>query len=280
MSAYSSIKVSLIDIPDGRLRGVDPDWAECLSAMFRETGQKTPIDVVANGKRFSLVAGAHRLEAAKRAKWREIEARILEPSAEHAADELRLHEILENLGRKDLNALERCEALSELKRVYEALHPQTKRGGDRKSQAARNKKENQTEIVSFCFSAAETTGLTDRAIRMAIAIFNGLSPETRERLKGSVFAEKQSDLKALADLDAEVQAKVLDLILGELPKARTIADALLILDGRDPETATDRVLRSACDNLSKLPRAGRMVVFKLHRKEIVELVRREGWLDE
>ncbi len=279
MSAYSSIKVSLIDIPDGRLRDVDPDWAECLSAMFRETGQKTPIDVVASGKRFSLVAGAHRLEAAKRAKWREIEARILEPSAEHAADELRLHEILENLGRKDLNALERCEALSELKRVYEALLPDSKNGGKRGNQHTGGQKR-QMAIISFCQNAAETTGLSDRSVRLAIQIFEALSPETRERLKGTPFAEKQSDLKALADLDAEVQSKVLDLILGELPKARTIADALLILDGRDPETATDRVLRSACDNLSKLPRAGRMVVFKLHRKEIVELVKREGWLDE
>jgi len=279
LSAYSSIKVSLIDIPDGRLRDVDPDWAECLAAMFLETGQKTPIDVVANGRRFSLVAGAHRLEAAKRAKWREIEARILEPAAEHAADELRLHEILENLGRKDLNALERCEALSELKRVYEALHPEAKNGGRRGNQHTGGQKR-QNEVFSFCQNAAETTGLTPRSIQIAVAIFNGLSPATRERLKGSVFADKQSDLKALADLDAEVQAKVLDLILGELPKARSIADALLILDGRDPETATDRVLRSACDNLSKLPRAGRMVVFKLHRKEIVELVRREGWLDE
>ncbi|KZM49456.1 ParB N-terminal domain-containing protein [Labrenzia sp. OB1] len=279
MSAYSSIKVSLIDIPDGRLRDVDPDWAECLAGMFLETGQKTPIDVVTSGKRFTLVAGAHRLEAAKRAKWREIEVRVLEPSVEQAADELRLHEILENLGRKDFNALERCEALSELKRIYEVLHPETKNGGKRGNQHTGGQKR-QNEVFSFCQNAAETTGLTPRSIQIAVAIFNGLSPETRERLKGTPFAEKQSDLKALADIDAEVQAKVLDLILGELPKARTIADALLILDGRDPETATDRVLRSACDNLSKLPRAGRMVVFKLHRREIVELVRREGWLDE
>lgn len=279
MSAYQSIKISLIDIPDGRLRDVEPDWANCLAGMFAEIGQKTPIDVVANGKRFLLVAGAHRLEAAKRAKWREIEARILEPSAEHAVDELRLHEILENLGRKDLIALERCEALSELKRVYEALHPDSKNGGDRKSQAAKNKRENQNAIFAFCSSASETTGLARRTVELAVQIFDGLSPASRERLKGTPFAEKQSDLKALADLDAEVQSKVLDLILGELPKAKSIADALLILDGRNPETATDRVLRSACDNLSKLPRASRMVVFKLHRKEIVELVKREGWLD-
>ncbi|EAV40501.1 hypothetical protein SIAM614_21477 [Stappia aggregata IAM 12614] len=52
MSAYQSIKISLIDIPEGRLRNVDSDWADCLSGMFDEVGQKTPIDVVANGKRF------------------------------------------------------------------------------------------------------------------------------------------------------------------------------------------------------------------------------------
>ena len=48
MSAYQSIDISKIDIPADRLRDVDQDWAECLAGMFIETGQKTPIDVVAS----------------------------------------------------------------------------------------------------------------------------------------------------------------------------------------------------------------------------------------
>ena len=280
MSVYQSIKLSLIDIPDDRIRDVDQDWAECLRDMFREMGQKTPIDVVENGKRYSLVAGAHRLTAAKLARWREINARVLEPSSERSADELRLHEILENLGRKNFNALERCEALSELKRVYEVLHPKARRGGDRKSQRFKNKDENQMAIFAFCKNAAETTGLSDRSIRFAVQIFDNLAPATRERLKGTQFAQTQADISALGRLDPEMQGRVMDLVTGEEPEAATIRDALALLEGRRPETETDRIFRRSLNSFSKLPKSSRRVFFRLHKQEILEFVKGEGWLDE
>ncbi len=273
------IKISLIDVPTDRLRDVDPDWAACLAGMFTETGHKTPIDVEADGTRFKLVAGAHRLAAAKILKWKEIDARVLEPQGEHGAHEMRLHEILENLGRKDFNALERCEALFELKRVYEALHPQTKNGGDRKSQATKNKKENQMAIFAFCFSAAETTGLSDRSVRLSVQIFEGLSQETRERLKGTAFATKQSDLKTLAELDHQDQAKVLDLVLGEYPKAASIADARLLMSGKPAPKEAEVLLGRVSNILPKLPRASRLAIFRQHKKDIIALVKKEGWLD-
>lgn len=147
LSVYQSIKLSLIDIPEDRIRAVDQEWAECLRDMFKEMGQKTPIDVVENGKRYTLVAGAHRFTAAKLAGWREVKARLFQPSTEYSADEIGLHEILENLGRKNFNALERCEALSEL-RVYEVLHPDSRRGGKRGNQYTGGQKR-QTEILRF-----------------------------------------------------------------------------------------------------------------------------------
>ncbi len=278
MSAYQSIKVSLIDIPEGRLRDVDQDWAECLAGMFQETGQKTPIDVVANGRRFTLVAGAHRLTAAGIAKWKDIDARVLEPQGEQAADELRLHEILENLGRKDFNALERCEALAEMKRIYEALHPETKNGGKRGNQHTGGEKR-QIAIFAFCQNATDTTGLSRRSVELAIQIFGALSPETRERLKGTAYAQKQSDLKALAGLDADTQAQVLELILGDRPAVSSIADAVSKISGKAPESDSEKRFRTVCDYLPNLPKASRLGVFRQHRAEIIELVKKEGWLD-
>lgn len=278
MSAYQSIKVSLIDIPEGRLRDVDPDWADCLAGMFQERGQITPIDVVANGKRFRLVAGAHRLRAAAITKWKEIDARVLESQSEQAADELRLHEILENLGRKDLNALERCEALAELKRIYEALHPEAKNGGKRGNQHTGGHKR-QNEVFSFCQNAAETTGLTPRSIQIAVAIFTRLSPETRERLRGTAQAQKQSDLKALSELEPAEQTKVLDLLFADPPQATTIADARLLARGERRESDTEKRFRTICDYLPNLPKPSRLGVFRLHKDEIVELAKKEGWLD-
>lgn len=276
--ADKKIKTSLIDVPQGRLRLVDEDWAQCLAGMFKEVGQQTPIDVIATGKRFQLVAGAHRLAAAKHLKWADIDTRILTPKGDQPAEQLRLHEILENLGRKDFNALERCEALFELKRIYELLHPETKHGGDRKSQASKNKQENQVAIFAFCQNAAETTGLSDRSVRLAVQIFEGLAPETREALKGTRFAEKQADLKTLSALDAETQGKVLRLISHE-PKDMTIADALAMIKGERLESASEKLFRTISDNMVKLPKAGRLAVFRLHRDEIMALALKEGWLN-
>ncbi|MBO0346010.1 ParB N-terminal domain-containing protein [Roseibium sp. CAU 1637] len=278
MTAYQSIRVSLIDIPKGRLREIDGDWADCLSGMFLETGQKTPIDVIATEKRFTLVAGAHRLCAARLAKWKEIDARILSPASEQAADELRLHEILENIARKDFNALERCEAFFEMKRIYEALHPQTKNGGKRGNQHTGGQKR-QMAIFAFCQSAAETTGLSDRSVRLAVQIWEGLAPASRERLKGTPFAVRQSDLKALSDLDEDTQSKVLDILVGPVPRAASIADALVILHGRKPLTAAERIFRTVSDSLVKLPKASRTVLFRNHKDEIIDLARREGWFN-
>jgi len=280
LSVYQSIKLSQIDIPEDRIREVDQDWAECLRDMFKEMGQKTPIDVVENGKRYTLVAGAHRFTAAKLARWREINARILEPSAEHSADEIRLHEILENLGRKNFNALERCEALSELKRVYEELHPNARRGGDRRSQRFKNKDENQMAIFAFCKNAAETTGLSERSIRFAVQIYDNLSPATRECLKGTPFAEVQADLRVLGRLDPEVQGEVMDLVTGDEPEAATIRDALTLLEGRTPERESDRIFRRSLTNFSKLSKSGRNFIFRMHKREIFELAKKEGWFDE
>lgn len=278
MSAYQSVKVSLIDVPEGRLRGVDQDWAECLAGMFQETGQKTPIDVVANGRRFTLVAGAHRLTAASIAKWKDIDARVLEPQGEQAADELRLHEILENLGRKDFNALERCEALAEMKRIYEALHPETKNGGKRGNQHTGGEKR-QIAIFAFCQNATDTTGLSRRSVELAVQIFGALSPATRERLKGTNYAQKQSDLKALAGLDDDTQAQVLELILGDRPAVSSIADALVKLSGKTPESDTEKRFRTVSEYLPRLTPASRNSVFRQYRDEIIALVKKEGWLD-
>ncbi|OJJ10592.1 chromosome partitioning protein ParB [Alphaproteobacteria bacterium AO1-B] len=277
--AETTIKISLIDVPETRLRPVDPDWAATLADMIQEAGHKTPIDVVSEGERFRLVAGEHRLEAFKLLKRKEIACRVLTPATNQPAEELRLHEILENLGRKDFNALERCEALFELKRIYEAMHPQTKHGGNRKGQAFKNKQQNQVAIFAFCHNAAEKTGLSDRSVRMAVQIFEGLSATSREGLKGTAFAEKQSDLKALAELNHDAQTKVLDLVLGELPKAASIADAKLLLSGRAPEKDTDKLLKRVGDILPSLPRAARFAVFRNHKKDIIALVKKEGWLD-
>ncbi|WP_282045567.1 ParB/RepB/Spo0J family partition protein [Roseibium album] len=278
MSAYQSIDISKIKIPEGRLRDIDQDWAECLAGMFVEVGHKTPIDIVAKGEIFELNAGGHRLAAAKICKWKKIDARILEPKSDQPAEELRLNEILENLARKDFNALERCEALTEMKRIYEDMHPETKHGGKRGNQHTGGEKR-QVAIFAFCQNAAESTGLSARSVRLAVQIFESLSPQTRERLRGTEIANKQSDLKALAGLTAENQTKVLDMLFGEPSTAATVGEGIQLVEGQKPKSETEKLFRRVSDIMTGLPKASRTNVFRQHKKEIIALVKKEGWLN-
>ncbi len=75
---------------------------------------------------FALVAGAHRLEAARRLGWAHIEALIVEGTP----DEVRLIEIDENLARAELTVLDRARFLATRKRIYLRLHPERRRGDE------------------------------------------------------------------------------------------------------------------------------------------------------
>ena len=75
---------------------------------------------------FALVAGAHRLDAARRLGWAHIEALIVEGTP----DEVRLIEIDENLARAELTVLDRARFLAARKRIYLRLHPERRRGGE------------------------------------------------------------------------------------------------------------------------------------------------------
>ena len=85
-----------------------------------------------------LISGHHRLEACKKEGWAEIPASIVDVSYEVA----RLLELDENLRRKVLNVLELGECLVERRDFYEKLHSKIKRGGDKRSEAARSKSQN------------------------------------------------------------------------------------------------------------------------------------------
>ncbi|HUT49940.1 MAG TPA: ParB N-terminal domain-containing protein [Alphaproteobacteria bacterium] len=60
-----TIPIADIHVPVKRLRTLDPERVEEIAQSMLEEGQKTPIRVRADGKRFVLVEGLHRLEACK-----------------------------------------------------------------------------------------------------------------------------------------------------------------------------------------------------------------------
>lgn len=253
-TTFRDIPIDNITVPEDRARDLDPAWVEALAAIIARQGLLQPIVVTDAGPdgTHRLVAGLHRLQAVRSLDQETIAARI---SPAESSDEARLEEVMENLGRHDLIALDRCHHLFELKQVWEAgkarplVEVLAEEGGKTFSTS-----DDQAEIFGFARSIAERVGLTKQAINMAVRIWTQLSPASRRRLVGTDIARKQTELKALSEQKAPVQAKLLDLILGEdHPDIANVAGALSFLEGGVAPAADEKLFRTVRESLSKLP---------------------------
>lgn len=225
-SLFELVEIDSILIED-RSRAVDPVWVDALAAAFRATEMLNPITLWRSPEGPRLVAGAHRLAAQVQNKETYIMAKWSEAETFEAAKVL---EITENIVRRDLSALDRAEHLFDLKTAYEELHPETKKGGDVKSETARK---NLSEMISFSSDAAEKVGLSPRAIQLAVAMWKGLSPASKATAQGTWLADHQAGLMQLSKESVGKQAKALALIFppeGKQPQATNVADALFILE--------------------------------------------------
>lgn len=267
----TDIDLDLIDVPAGRARAFDPVWAEALAAIIGSQGLLNPVTLRADGARFRLVAGLHRLEAVRSLGWDAIPARLSQAETDDAA---RLEEVMENLGRHELVALDRCQHLWELKQVWERMYPQAKHGGDRKSGEIKRQTlpldPTSPEIFGFSKATAEKIGLSERAIRMSVTIWTRLYPPLRRRLQGTALAEKQTELKALSELKTNDQVKVVDLILGEAhPDIGNVAQALEFLEGGIVPNVHERRFLAAKRTLDKLDDDTFRSVIVAHRDRVL-----------
>src|SRR5262245_21270487 len=124
------VLVDDIEVPQGR-RVPSHDKVERLAESMGDIGLRTPITVryyqgrpSKSGREGSyvLVAGAHRLAAAKLMGRKEIECFVVDEE-DLTAD---LWEVDENLCRAELSDAEEATAIIRRKELYEALHPETK----------------------------------------------------------------------------------------------------------------------------------------------------------
>lgn len=240
------IKLSDIEIPEDRARDLDMDWAQALAFMIAAQGLINPITVrMVNGTP-RLVAGLHRYTAFGLLEWDNIPARI---SNAESDDEARLEEVMENLGRNELNALDRSHHLYELKQVYERLHPETKAG----TAGALAKHGSANEIFSFASDMAEKIGLSRRSIELAVKIWKDLAVVSRQRCAGTWLADHQAGLKLLSEQSHVDQAKALDLLFSNPPKATSVQDALSIVANGSAKTATEKKVETVKNTLKNLP---------------------------
>ena len=112
----------------GQPRPLITEAVDKLAASIREVGLIQPISVrcvpVMDGgvavDGYQIVAGHHRVAAARALGWTEIDAIIVD-AGEHLQAEL--IEIDENLCRAELTASQRAQAIRRRKQIWEALHP-------------------------------------------------------------------------------------------------------------------------------------------------------------
>lgn len=257
MSRLLNIRLNEIVVGD-RLRKVDADWVKAIATSFEKIGQQQPILVARSGDKFKLVAGAHRLAAAKLLEWETVQALVVEGTNLV----LRLHEIDENLLRRELSELDRASFLLERKTVWEELYPETAQG--KAGAAARWM---QGTNLSFASDVAEKLHLSVRSIRRAIARMK-IVPDVREQLVGTWIADHGAALDSLARLSPSEQRKAVKLMVRDKDPVKSVSAAL----GKKAANDKDQGLNALIALWKKTPVSVKRAFVKARDAEIAKLL--------
>lgn len=267
---FASVKIDDIIIGE-RAREVDADWVKTLATSFREGEMLNPVTLWRGEDGPVLVAGLHRIEAAKLngdthidAKWSKAEtlsdAEILETS--------------ENLLRNELTKLDRAHHLAVLKKAYEAKYPQAKKGGDKQTPEAREKL---TDILAFSFDASEKTGLSDRQIRRDVKMWEDLSRASRAKLRGTWLADHQAGLTLLSKQEHPMQKEVLALLFppeGKSSDVSTVPDAIAVVNDEKLLTPHEKIAKGFDRLMSKVNDEDLDAVLGEHQERILAWAKR------
>lgn len=191
------IPINEITVNAGR-READPEGVRELVDSISKVGLLNPITI---DREHTLIAGLHRLEAAKVLGWTEIECNV--SSLEGLLAELA--EVDENVVRKGLSAVEYSDLLLRRKEIYEMLHPETKHGGDRKSEKIKSAKCTFDSEKSFVDDTAEKLGVDPSTIRRQIQTAKNLTSEAKDIIRDTGTRITKKDALKLSRLEPEQQ---------------------------------------------------------------------------
>lgn len=218
------ISLGLDDVVVGtRIRRLNSAWVDLIAASMRERGQDTPITVGpadADG-RHTLIAGAHRLAAARKAGIARISA-IVRAETGAAAD---LLEIDENLLRQELSQLDRSVFLARRQQIWERLYPDTAHGKARKGRTGQKTTGLSFMPETFTAATARSLGLDQRSVQRAIARAR-IAEDVRDMIAHHPVANSGSQLDQLVALPVAEQRRVAQALTRADNPARSIAAAL------------------------------------------------------
>lgn len=212
------IPITEIKIIPGRRKAVPSHIAE-LTKSIADVGLLNPITI--NEDR-TLIAGLHRLEAAKLLNWTEIDCTICDIDSTRAE----LAEIDENVIRQPLSDMELNRALTRRKELYEALHPETiarnRPGHVSNHQGSSDKLSPESRVKSFVEDTAEKLGVSTRTVERHLYLAEHLTPKVSEILKKMDKQPPRCELMKLARLEPGQQEECAALFMsGEIKSVDT-----------------------------------------------------------
>lgn len=209
---------------DTRRREARPDEIRKLADSIAEVGLLNPVTV---DREHTLIAGRHRLEAAKLLGWTEIECTVSD--LEGVAAELA--EIDENFARTNASTIEIGEMLKRRKRLYETLHPETKAGvaqANGMNRALGNNVDCTVQAKSFVKDTAERWCVDPSTVSRHLQIAEELTPEAKDILCGMKRLSGQTTLRRLSALEPDAQADAARLLAAG--KVKTVDEYLALRD--------------------------------------------------
>lgn len=267
-------RAQITDIIVGdRLRPVSEAGVESLIASIKETGvMKDAIHLrkKKDGK-LVLIAGGHRLEAARRLDWEEVEAKIWTDVTD---DWARLMEVDDNLAGAEMNALDTAVFLAERKRLYEKLHPETM-AATGAALVAKRWGDNTSDTMSFVSATAEKFGLSKRQVERIVAAGSALNRDEVRHLRAAKAPVTLKDLTEISRIseDHERSMVVLKLTGGTAKNAADARKQIEAEEGRAP--AVDPMKKSE-DEFRALAGAWKRAGAAARRRFITEVIEQEG----
>jgi ParB family transcriptional regulator, chromosome partitioning protein len=258
----------IADIEIGkRLRMVDPLWAKGLAQVIEQTGLQNPIQIMRVGNSFRLVAGAHRMAAYKELGRTDIPAKVYEPDTDDVESEIRLQEIVENVARRELSALDRAAHIAELKDTLLKLNGETR--GRKGSEKTAN-----IAVFNLSDELSSRMQLSERTVRADVELFKALSPKVRARLNTANLqwlAENRAQLVALGKEKPEDQLAIIELIdveEGEDAPANVSAAAALHHNKVDTSTPDEKHVASFVKLWAKASKKARKQMLAYAEKNV------------
>ena len=200
------LNISEIKINEGR-RALASEGIKKLAESIANVGLLNPITVNEDN---TLIAGYHRLEAAKKLGWTEIECSVRKLENLEAE----LAEIDENIVRTQLTTTEEGNLLLRRKEIYETLHPETKHGM-RNGQTSKDCNLQSLDAKPFVQDAAEKLGVSQSTVSRKVQAAKNTTQEAKEIILENGIDLSQQDALKLSRMEPEQQKEAAEQLASQ-----------------------------------------------------------------